>query len=93
MSEVQLKSVRDIATTFGVSRFGLYRKIRAGEIPAYHFGRKVLLDPAELREALRRPQIAAASSISSPPNPIGSVTTRKKSNEPFCAIQLHPKEA
>jgi excisionase family DNA binding protein len=64
MANALLMSVRNIATTFGVSRFGLYRKIRAGEIPAYHFGRKVLLDPAELREALRRPQkIALPSSV------------------------------
>jgi excisionase family DNA binding protein len=54
MKEAQLKSVQDIATMFGVSRFGLYKKIRAGEIPAYHFGRKVLVDPTEFREALRR---------------------------------------
>ena len=54
MQEAELKSVQDIATMFGVSRFGLYRKIRAGEIPAYHFGRKVLVDPTEFREALRR---------------------------------------
>lgn len=55
MKEAQLKPVQDIATMFGVSRFSLYRKIRSGEIPAYHFGRKVLLDPAEFRESLRRP--------------------------------------
>lgn len=57
MNEAQLKSVQDIATMFGVSRFGLYKKIRAGEIPAYHFGRKVLLDPAEFLAALRRPAV------------------------------------
>ena len=60
MSEVHLKSVREIAKTFSVSQFGLYRKIRAGEIPAYHFGRKVLIDPLELRDVLRRRVITAA---------------------------------
>jgi excisionase family DNA binding protein len=39
---------------FGISQVALYRHIRRGTIPAYHFGRKVLIDPAELREALRR---------------------------------------
>jgi excisionase family DNA binding protein len=53
MSESPLRSVRDNAKMFGVSRSGLYRKIRAGEVPSYRFGRKVLIDPAELREALR----------------------------------------
>jgi len=54
MNESSLRSIRDNARMFGVSENALYRKIRAGLLPAYHFGRKVLVDPAELREALRR---------------------------------------
>lgn len=54
MSESSLRSVRDNARMFNVSPNALYRKIRAGELPAYRFGRKVLVDPVELREALRR---------------------------------------
>jgi excisionase family DNA binding protein len=54
MDEALLRSVRENARMFGVSQSALYRKIRTGEISAYHFGRKVLVDPAELREALRR---------------------------------------
>lgn len=77
MANAQLMSVGNIATMFGVSRFGLYKKIRAGQIPAYHFGRKVLLDPAELREVLRRPLTATSPSASSPPSRTGSPTRRE----------------
>lgn len=49
----QLVPVKEAATTLNVSPYALYRKIRAGEIPGYRFGRKVLLDLREVREAMR----------------------------------------
>ncbi|HLZ32652.1 MAG TPA: helix-turn-helix domain-containing protein [Nitrospira sp.] len=49
----QLVPVKDAATVLNVSPFALYRKLRAGEIPGYRFGRKVLLDLREVRDAMR----------------------------------------
>ena len=48
-----LQSVKEGAAELNVSTFALYRRIKSGEIPAYRFGRKVLLDLREVREAIR----------------------------------------
>lgn len=48
-----LTTVDSAAEEFAVSKFSLYRKIKAGEIPAYKFGRSVRVDLAEVREAMR----------------------------------------
>jgi len=50
-----LQTVRAVAKALNVSPFLLYRKVQAGQLPAYRLGRKVLLDVAEVIEAMRRP--------------------------------------
>ena len=52
--ESKLRTVRELALLLNVSESGLYRKIQADEIPAYRFGRKVLLDLREVLTAMRR---------------------------------------
>ena len=49
----KLQTVGEIAKLLSVSTFGMYRMIKAGKIPHYAFGRKILLDHAEVRDALR----------------------------------------
>ena len=49
------RSVRQVAAQFDVCPYTLYEKIRLGVIPCYRFGRKILLDPDEVRAALRVP--------------------------------------
>jgi excisionase family DNA binding protein len=46
-------SVKEVASRFGVCPHTLYEKIRLGIIPSYRFGRKILLDPEEVRNVLR----------------------------------------
>lgn len=50
----KLKTVREAALLLNVSISGLYRKIQTEEIPAYRFGRKVLVDLREVLAAMRR---------------------------------------
>ncbi len=49
----RLAPIKDGAKILKVSRFALYRKIKAGEIPTYHFGRKVLIDIDEVLAIMR----------------------------------------
>ena len=37
-----------------VNREALYRKLKAGELPSYRFGRKILVDVNELLAAMRQ---------------------------------------
>lgn len=48
-----LRSVKEGAVELNVSTFALYRRIKSGDIPAYRFGRKVLIDLQEVKEAIR----------------------------------------
>lgn len=50
----QLKTVKEAASLLNVSESALYRKIQLDEIPAYRFGRKVLVDLREVLAAMRR---------------------------------------
>ena len=52
--EMKLKTIRESAQMLNVSESALYRKIQTDEIPAYRFGRKVLLDLREVLAAMRR---------------------------------------
>ena len=52
--ESQLQSIPEAAQLLNVSTSALYRRIQAGELPAYHFGRKVLVDLREVLAAMRR---------------------------------------
>ena len=50
----RLKTIREAAQLLNVSASGLYRKIQTDEIPAYRFGRKVLVDLREVLTVMRR---------------------------------------
>lgn len=52
--EMKLRTIREAAALLNVSISALYRKIQADEIPAYRFGRKVLVDLREVLTAMRR---------------------------------------
>ena len=52
--ESKLKTIREAAHLLNVSESALYRKIQADEIPAYRFGRKVLVDLREVLATMRR---------------------------------------
>jgi excisionase family DNA binding protein len=49
----KLLSVKRAAAILNVSAHCLYRKIKSGEIPGYKFGRKVLVDLQEIKDAMR----------------------------------------
>ena len=53
-AEMKLKTIREAAAMLNVSESALYRKIQADEIPAYRFGRKVLVDLREVLSVMRR---------------------------------------
>ena len=55
----QPMNVSEFSTYLRVSRGKMYEKIRKGEIPAYHFGRKVLIDLDEAMESLRQERAKA----------------------------------
>lgn len=48
-----LMTVQQAAVHLSVSKHALYRKIKSGEYPAYRFGRKVLVDLEEVKQAMR----------------------------------------
>ena len=50
----KLKTIREAAHLLNVSESALYRKIQTDEIPAFRFGRKVLVDLGEVLAVLRR---------------------------------------
>ena len=50
----KLKTVKEAALLLHVSESGLYRKIQTEEIPAFRFGRKVLVDLREVLAVMRR---------------------------------------
>ena len=50
----KLKTIKEAAHLLNVSESALYRKIQADEIPAFRFGRKVLVDLREVLTAMRR---------------------------------------
>ena len=47
-------TVSEFSAFLRVSRHKVYEKIRCGEIPALHFGRRVLIDLDEALESMRR---------------------------------------
>ena len=49
----QFETVKTAAKLLNVSAFGLYRKLQSGELPGYKFGRKGLIDLAEVRAAMK----------------------------------------
>ncbi len=49
-----LNTIREAAQLLNVSESALYRKIQTDEIPAYRFGRKVLVDVREVLAVMRR---------------------------------------
>lgn len=51
--QTRLQPVKEAAKLLNVSSFGLYRKLQSGELPGYKFGRKVLVDLDEVRQAMR----------------------------------------
>lgn len=54
-NQARLKTVQELSVLLNVSPFGLYHRIKIGAVPAYHFGRKILLDVEEVLKAMRRP--------------------------------------
>ncbi|MCA9466491.1 MAG: helix-turn-helix domain-containing protein [Nitrospira sp.] len=50
----RLSSVKEVLKVLPVSREGLYRKIKSGEIPSYRFGAKILLNVDECLAAMRK---------------------------------------
>lgn len=55
LSETQpLLTVRQAAHALNVSPHGLYKRLRTGELPYLRFGRKILIDLEQVREAMRR---------------------------------------
>ena len=50
----KLKTVKEAAHLLNVSESALYRKIQTDEIPAFRFGRKVLVDLREVLASMRR---------------------------------------
>ncbi|MDA1305471.1 MAG: helix-turn-helix domain-containing protein [Nitrospirae bacterium] len=50
----QPMTVSEFSAFLRVSRHKVYEKIRSGEIPALHFGRRVLIDLDEALESMRR---------------------------------------
>ena len=50
----KLQTIKEAAQLLNVSESALYRKIQADEIPAYRFGRKVLVDLREVLSVMRR---------------------------------------
>ena len=52
--DTRLRTVREAAALLNVSISALYKKVQADEIPAYRFGRKVLVDLREVLAAMRR---------------------------------------
>ena len=50
----RLRTIREAANLLHVSESALYRKIQTEEIPAYRFGRKVLVDVREVLAVMRR---------------------------------------
>ena len=52
--DTRLKTIKEAAQLLNVSESGLYRKIQTDEIPAYRFGRKVLVDVREVLAVMRR---------------------------------------
>jgi excisionase family DNA binding protein len=53
-TEMKLRTIREAAALLNVSESALYRKTQTNEIPAYRFGRKVLVDLREVLAAMRR---------------------------------------
>jgi hypothetical protein len=62
------KSVPQVAAHFDVCPYTLYEKVRLGLIPSYRFGRKVMLDPEEVRAAMRAPTKAHGPRVPKPIN-------------------------
>lgn len=52
--EPKLRTIREAAALLNVSESALYRKIQTDEIPAFHFGRRVLVDLREVLASMRR---------------------------------------
>lgn len=53
VAQIPMETVKRAAEALTVSKHALYRKIKNGEIPAYKFGRKILLDMEEVKKAMR----------------------------------------
>ncbi len=48
-----LVTVKQAAALLSVSPYALYRKLQNGKLPCFKFGRKVLIDIAEIKTAMR----------------------------------------
>jgi excisionase family DNA binding protein len=55
LATTRFSSVKEFAAEFNVNSFAVYKKIRRNELPHYRFGKKILLDPDEVKAALRVP--------------------------------------
>ena len=51
----RLTTIKLGARVLNVSPYALYRKVQTGDLPSYRFGRKVLIDVAEVLSAMRQP--------------------------------------
>lgn len=50
-------TIEDVAKTMKVRRQTIERMIQRGDLPASHFGRRVRINPADLRTYLEKTQI------------------------------------
>lgn len=51
---MKLETVQEISKKFGVCKPTIYAQIRAGKIPSYRIGRKVLVNLDEVLAAVRQ---------------------------------------
>ena len=51
-----LQTVKDALKHIPVSREAFYRKLQSGELPSYRLGRRILVDVAECKAAMRQGQ-------------------------------------
>jgi len=55
----QLVGVKDVAKMLGISRFTVAVMVRRREIPHFRLGRRIVLDPSEIRVWLKSKRIDA----------------------------------
>jgi excisionase family DNA binding protein len=58
-------TVTEVAALLGISRASAYELVRSGEIPALHFGRRIVIPRVAVEELLGRP---VETSTSTPPH-------------------------
>ena len=62
-SKAQPLTVSEFSAFLRVSRHKVYEKIRSGEIPCLHFGRRVLIDLDEALDSMRSEGHKAAGDV------------------------------